>query len=116
MASALKGPGSEKFVEEAFAEYLRAEGWEVQRQVGYIDVVATKDGQKLIAEVKGRTGASQGLATSTRCLARSSGASLRSQIRNSAPPSSCLPTRFTWCAEFPLGSWTVWASRSIRWT
>jgi hypothetical protein len=60
VAPVSQGPGSEEFVEAAFADYLHAQGWEVRRQVGYVDVVATKGGRTLMAEVKGQTGASQG--------------------------------------------------------
>lgn len=59
------GRGSEAAVEDAFVSYLEADGWDVRRQVKYVDVVATKDGRTLKAEVKGRTGPSQGLDTDT---------------------------------------------------
>lgn len=59
------GRGSEAGIEDAFAAYLEADGWDVRRQVKYVDVVATKDGRTLKAEVKGRTGPSQGLDTDT---------------------------------------------------
>ena len=59
------GRGSEQQIEDAFVRYLEADEWDVRRQVKYADVVATKDGRTLIAEVKGRTGPSQGLDTDT---------------------------------------------------
>lgn len=59
------GRGSEAGIEDAFAAYLEADGWDVRRQVKYVDVVATKDGRTLKAEVKGRTGPNQGLDTDT---------------------------------------------------
>ncbi|MGM7669844.1 hypothetical protein [Microbacterium sp. A93] len=59
------GRGSELEIEDAFTRYLKADGWEVRRQVGYVDVVATKGGRTLKAEVKGRTGHSQGLDSDT---------------------------------------------------
>ena len=49
----------ESEVVEAFCAHLRANGWEIQREVktptGAIDVVATKGVERLIAEAKGRT-------------------------------------------------------------
>lgn len=62
----LRGRGSELQIEEAFANYLKVEGWtDVRRQVKHVDVVATKGNLTLMAEVKGRTGTSQGLDTDT---------------------------------------------------
>lgn len=61
-----RGRGSELQIEEAFANYLITEGWtDVRRQVKHVDVVATKGNLTLMAEVKGRTGSSQGLDTDT---------------------------------------------------
>lgn len=49
----------ESQVVEAFCAHLTADGWEIQREVntpnGPIDVVATRGGERLIAEAKGRT-------------------------------------------------------------
>jgi hypothetical protein len=41
----------------AFCAWLRAEGWDVQIKVNHIDVVATRDGVRLLAEAKGITSA-----------------------------------------------------------
>lgn len=62
---ATTGAGSENIIEAAFAAYLAGRGWDVQRQMDYCDVVATKDGDTLKAEVKGRTGTSMGLDVDT---------------------------------------------------
>ncbi len=48
--------GDEKRVVEAFCAHLVSEGWSVRTEVDHIDVVATRDGQHLYAEAKGRTG------------------------------------------------------------
>lgn len=42
---------------QAFCDYMTREGWSVSREVDFVDVVAQKDGYKLLAEVKGRTAA-----------------------------------------------------------
>lgn len=60
-----EGKGSEARIEEAFAAYLTSEGWEVQLQVDYVDVIGTKGGRTLKAEVKGWTGANSGLDVDT---------------------------------------------------
>ncbi|MEU4765085.1 hypothetical protein AB0H12_17680 [Actinosynnema sp. NPDC023794] len=46
----------ESDVVKAFASWLRREGWSVRTEVGYVDVVAERDGVTLLAEAKGRTG------------------------------------------------------------
>ena len=47
--------GDEARVVAAFCDYLRAEGWEVEREVKFVDVLAKKPGLTLYAEAKGRT-------------------------------------------------------------
>jgi len=46
---------SEAQVVRAFASWLEGQGWTVRFDVDHIDVLATRDGQRLVAEVKGRT-------------------------------------------------------------
>lgn len=48
--------GDEKRVVAAFCSHLISEGWSVRTEVNHIDVVATRNGQHLYAEAKGRTG------------------------------------------------------------
>jgi len=59
--------GDERRVVEAFCAHLHATGWQVSTEMKYADVVATRDGQTLYAEAKGRT-TSAGL-ESERCIA-----------------------------------------------
>jgi len=47
--------GDERRVVEAFCAHLHATGWQVSTEMKYADVVATRDGQTLYAEAKGRT-------------------------------------------------------------
>ena len=47
--------GDETAVVVAFAEWLRATGWSVRTEVDSADVVAERDGARLICEAKGRT-------------------------------------------------------------
>lgn len=47
--------GDEARVVAAFCDYLRAEGWEVEREVKFVDVLAKKGDVTLYAEAKGRT-------------------------------------------------------------
>ena len=47
--------GDEERVVAAFATWLEADGWDVQREVNFCDVVATRGTQRLYAEAKGRT-------------------------------------------------------------
>ena len=47
--------GDEERVVAAFAAWLGAQGWDVQREVEHCDVVATRGGERLYAEAKGRT-------------------------------------------------------------
>jgi hypothetical protein len=56
--------GDEARVVAAFCTWLRTDGWNVQTEVGYIDVLAERDGVQIIAEAKGIT-SSPGLDTDT---------------------------------------------------
>ena len=47
--------GDEARVVAAFCDYLRADGWEVEREVKFVDVLAKKGDVTLYAEAKGRT-------------------------------------------------------------
>jgi hypothetical protein len=47
--------GDEAEVVAAFAEWLRAAGWSVRIEVDWADVVAERDGVRLVCEAKGRT-------------------------------------------------------------
>ena len=48
--------GDEDRVTRAFCQWLLDNGWEhVTREVDYVDVAATRDGARLLAEVKGET-------------------------------------------------------------
>jgi hypothetical protein len=50
--------GDERRVVDAFCDWLQSEGWVgLSREVGFVDVVAERDGQTLYAEAKGRTAA-----------------------------------------------------------
>jgi hypothetical protein len=50
--------GDEARVVEAFCDWLQQEGWvNLRREVGFVDVIAERDGQTLYAEAKGRTAA-----------------------------------------------------------
>lgn len=49
--------GDEERVVRAFCAFLEAQGWSTEREVGFIDVVAQKDGHRILAEAKGRTAA-----------------------------------------------------------
>ncbi|WP_123378944.1 hypothetical protein [Pseudokineococcus lusitanus] len=48
----------------AFCAWLTEQGWTVTREVDFFDVLAERPGQRLVAEVKGRT-ASTGLDVDT---------------------------------------------------
>jgi hypothetical protein len=55
-----KGPvmkGDEERVISAFCAFLEGQGWTTQREVEFVDVVADKDGHRILAEAKGRTAA-----------------------------------------------------------
>ena len=47
--------GDESRVGDAFCRWLETEGWQVQREVDWVDVAAERGGQRLYAEVKART-------------------------------------------------------------
>lgn len=47
--------GDETRVVEAFCKHLQNDGWDVQREVQFVDVMATRGSQTLYAEAKGRT-------------------------------------------------------------
>lgn len=49
--------GDEARVVDAFCSYLEDQGWQVEREVKFADIHATKDGTTLYAEAKGRTAA-----------------------------------------------------------
>jgi hypothetical protein len=49
---------------QAFVRWLEAEGWSVEQEVSFCDVVARRDGETLFAEAKGET-AAIGLDTDT---------------------------------------------------
>lgn len=49
--------GDEERVIQAFCAFLHERGWSTEREVGFIDVVAQKDGRRILAEAKGRTAA-----------------------------------------------------------
>ncbi len=57
--------GDEIRVEDAFVRWLESDGWQVRRQVNHLDVLATRDGRELRAEVKGDTGPNSGLDADT---------------------------------------------------
>lgn len=45
----------ERRIVDAFCAHLAAPGWNVETEVGFADAVATREGQRLISEAKGRT-------------------------------------------------------------
>lgn len=47
--------GDEERVIVAFCAWLKEHGWAVEREVAFVDVVATRDTETLYAEAKGRT-------------------------------------------------------------
>jgi hypothetical protein len=49
--------GDEKRVVDAFCAWLEREGWHVEREVEFCDVLAERKGQRLYGEAKGRTAA-----------------------------------------------------------
>lgn len=62
----LIGRGSELPVERAFKSWLVEEGWRLITEAGaWADVIAERDGERLIGEVKGHTGGSTGLDVDT---------------------------------------------------
>lgn len=56
--------GDEERVVAAFCAWLTEQGWTVTREVDFVDVLAERPGQRLLAEAKGRT-ASTGLDVDT---------------------------------------------------
>jgi hypothetical protein len=58
----LIGKGSEAPVELAFKRWLESQGWRLINEAGsWADVIAERDDERLIGEVKGHTGGSTGL-------------------------------------------------------
>ena len=49
--------GDEERVVAAFCRHLESEGWTVEREVKFVDVLARRDDVTLYAEAKGRTAA-----------------------------------------------------------
>lgn len=49
------GPGDEERVITAFCNWLVEHGWDVEREVAFVDAVASRNGQMLYVEAKGRT-------------------------------------------------------------
>src|SRR3954468_22170041 len=49
--------GDEQRVVEALAPYLNDSGWHVSPEVGFCDLVAEREGERLFVEAKGRTAA-----------------------------------------------------------
>lgn len=47
--------GDEERVIVAFCSWLEREGWSVEREIQFVDVLARRDGVTLYAEAKGRT-------------------------------------------------------------
>ena len=47
--------GDEIRVVEAYAAWLMADGWDVQREINFVDVYAKRGDEQIFAEVKGRT-------------------------------------------------------------
>jgi hypothetical protein len=47
--------GDEARVIEVFERHLLRDGWSVQREVEFCDLIASRDGGKLYVEAKGRT-------------------------------------------------------------
>lgn len=49
--------GDERRVVDAFCAWLVGQGWSVEREVAWVDVLAVREGERLYAEAKGRTAA-----------------------------------------------------------
>lgn len=47
--------GDETRVVDSFCKHLQDDGWDVQREVRFVDVMATRGSQTLYVEAKGRT-------------------------------------------------------------
>jgi hypothetical protein len=56
--------GDESRVVDAFEAWLQGDGWVVEREIDFVDLVATRNGETLYAEAKGHT-ASVGLDVDT---------------------------------------------------
>lgn len=54
--------GDEQRVVDAFCSYLRAEGWDVETGVEWVDAVGRRGEETIYAEVKGRAGPDTGTA------------------------------------------------------
>ena len=65
-ARILIGRGSEAPVEAAFKHWLVDQGWAlIDDAASWADVIAERDGERLVGEVKGHTGSSTGLDVDT---------------------------------------------------
>lgn len=49
--------GDEERVIQAFCAYLNDQGWTIEREIGFVDVVAQRGTHRILAEAKGRTAA-----------------------------------------------------------
>lgn len=49
--------GDEERVIRAFCRFMQEQGWTTKSEVDFVDVVAQKDGHRILAEAKGRTAA-----------------------------------------------------------
>lgn len=47
--------GDEARIVDSFCAWLQSQGWSIEREVDFVDVVAEKDGERIYAEAKGRT-------------------------------------------------------------
>ncbi len=54
--------GDEQRVVDAFCAHLRADGWDVETGVNWVDAVGRRGGETIYAEVKGRAGPDTGTA------------------------------------------------------
>lgn len=108
--------GDEERVIQAFCAFLREQGWSTKREVGFIDVIAQKDGHRISSQ-KRRDVPPPSASTWTRCLGscfdgcRRSAPSLRlasplwCQRKLRQQSNGCLggfarnwPSMSTWCA------------------
>ena len=83
----------EHVVIDAFCTWLEDEGWSVEREVAFVDVVAEREGRRLLA--KRRDTQRHEASTSTRCTAKCCGGCHGMQLTISAtvtePPTSGRP-------------------------
>ena len=49
--------GHERWIVDAFAEWLSNAGWAVRREVDFVDLLAERDGERMYVEAKARTAA-----------------------------------------------------------